>query len=167
MGRNSLLLLNVPPNTEGLVSEPDVRAMAGFRERLAAIFKTDLAAGKPATASNTRASDRHVRPATGRRRQAGDLLGHRRRRDGRLARNRPGQADGVHDRPARRAHRAGPARRGVPDRIPRRREWKTIVRGTTIGRKKLDRFAPVTARRVRLVIDKSLECPLVKTFGLY
>ena len=121
VGRNSLLLLNLPPNTDGLVSEPDVRAMAGFRERLEAIFKTDLAAGKPATASNTRDGDAAFGPqqavdgkpetywATDDDATAGwleiDL----------------GKPTEFNDRPARGAHHAGPARRGVPSRIPRRR----------------------------------------------
>jgi alpha-L-fucosidase len=167
VGRNSLLLLNLPPNTEGLVSEPDVRAMAGFRERLAAIFKTDLAAGKPATASNTRDGDAAFGPqaavdgkpetywATDNDARSGWLE---------IDLGKPTALTIARlEEPITLGQRIAAYRIEYLDG----NEWKTIVRGTTIGRKKLDRFAPVTARRVRLVIDKSLECPLVKTFGLY
>ncbi|HEX2973163.1 MAG TPA: discoidin domain-containing protein, partial [Tepidisphaeraceae bacterium] len=47
------------------------------------------------------------------------------------------------------------------------RAWQTASKGTTIGHKKLDRFEPVTAQRVRLVVDKALACPTISTFGLY
>ncbi|HEX2973228.1 MAG TPA: alpha-L-fucosidase [Tepidisphaeraceae bacterium] len=62
VGRNSLLLLNVPPNTDGLVSDADVKRLAEFRARLDEIFKTDLAAGQKATASNTRQNDAAFSP---------------------------------------------------------------------------------------------------------
>ena len=45
--------------------------------------------------------------------------------------------------------------------------WKSIVHGTTIGHKKLDRFSEVTARKVRLVIAQSRMAPHIRTFGLY
>jgi alpha-L-fucosidase len=33
-------------------------------------------------------------------------------------------------------------------------EWQPLSRGTTIGYAKLDRFAPTTVRRVRVVVDE-------------
>ncbi len=44
VGRNSLLLLNVPPNREGLLSEPDLASLRAFRGILNETFKTNLAA---------------------------------------------------------------------------------------------------------------------------
>ena len=46
VGRNSLLLLNVPPNRQGLISEPDVKSLYDFRNILNETFKTNLAKGK-------------------------------------------------------------------------------------------------------------------------
>ena len=46
-------------------------------------------------------------------------------------------------------------------------EWRTLVQGTTIGRKKLDRMRPVTADRVRLTLEKALAPPMVTALGLY
>jgi len=44
VGRNSKLLLNVPPAPSGLLHDTDVARLAGMRERLGAIFSEDLAA---------------------------------------------------------------------------------------------------------------------------
>jgi alpha-L-fucosidase len=46
VGRNSLLLLNIPPNRQGLFSEPDVTSLHDFRRILNETFKTNLAQGK-------------------------------------------------------------------------------------------------------------------------
>lgn len=42
VGRNSLLLLNVPPNREGLLSDADVQSLRTFRQILDETFKTNL-----------------------------------------------------------------------------------------------------------------------------
>ena len=47
VGRNSKLLLNVPPTRDGLLHETDAARLAGMRERLRALFRDDLAAGRP------------------------------------------------------------------------------------------------------------------------
>ena len=47
VGRNSLLLLNVPPNREGLLSEPDVASLRDFRRILTETFQTNLVAKNP------------------------------------------------------------------------------------------------------------------------
>jgi alpha-L-fucosidase len=45
VGRNSKLLLNVPPTRDGLLHERDVASLRGMRARLDAMLATDLAAG--------------------------------------------------------------------------------------------------------------------------
>jgi alpha-L-fucosidase len=46
VGRNSLLLLNIPPNRKGLFSENDVKSLTDFHSILSETFKTNLAKGK-------------------------------------------------------------------------------------------------------------------------
>ncbi len=46
VGRNSLLLLNVPPNKDGLIEEKDIVSLKGFRRILNETFKHNLAKGK-------------------------------------------------------------------------------------------------------------------------
>jgi alpha-L-fucosidase len=43
VGRNSLLLLNIPPNNEGLFEETDIRSIKAFRAILDETFKNNLA----------------------------------------------------------------------------------------------------------------------------
>jgi alpha-L-fucosidase len=44
--RNSKLLLNVPPTRDGVLHETDAARLAGFHDRLRALFSEDLAAGR-------------------------------------------------------------------------------------------------------------------------
>ncbi len=46
VGRNSLLLLNVPPNKDGLIEEKDIASLKGFRKILDETFKNNLAVNK-------------------------------------------------------------------------------------------------------------------------
>ena len=54
VGRGANLLLNVPPNRRGLLSQEDVNSLAGFHQRLQKIFQNNLAAGARLRASNVR-----------------------------------------------------------------------------------------------------------------
>ncbi|MGC9328333.1 MAG: discoidin domain-containing protein, partial [Candidatus Hinthialibacter sp.] len=47
------------------------------------------------------------------------------------------------------------------------KEWTQVAEGTTIGYKKINRFPPVIASKVRLNIKKSRECPVIESFELY
>ena len=64
VGRNAGLLLNVPPTTSGLFQEADVRALAGFGERLRRQFAIDLATSAVARSSGaparTHGADRAI-----------------------------------------------------------------------------------------------------------
>lgn len=54
VGRNCVLLLNVPPNTTGLVSETDVRRLKEFRTAINTIFSRNLAENCSIKASSQR-----------------------------------------------------------------------------------------------------------------
>lgn len=43
IGRNCVLLLNVPPNTQGLISNSDVQRLKEFTSAIDTIFSTNLA----------------------------------------------------------------------------------------------------------------------------
>jgi alpha-L-fucosidase len=47
------------------------------------------------------------------------------------------------------------------------RDWRAISHGSTIGYTKLDRFEPVTVRRVRLAIEDAHGMPEDVTIKLY
>lgn len=54
VGHNSLLLLNVPPDTRGLINESDQVRLKEFRQALDEIFSTDYADGAAIEASHVR-----------------------------------------------------------------------------------------------------------------
>jgi alpha-L-fucosidase len=133
VGRNSKLLLNVPPTREGLLHATDVARLAGMRTTLDGLFARDLAAGHRMTWKVS------GRTATG------ELdLGH-------------ATSIGIVDLAEDITHGQVVARYAVESSDGG--SWRTISRGTTIGYRKLDRFAPVTARHIRLRIDDAADKP--------
>jgi alpha-L-fucosidase len=142
VGRNSKLLLNVPPTTHGLLHDTDVANLAGMRHRLGALFATDVA-------SRARVAWRASGPRNGT--VEIDLgrstsLGVARLEEG-IER---GQIVARYTLQAQ-----------VGD------SWRELASGTTIGYCKLDRFEPVTTRRVRLTIIEALGTPRPVRTKLY
>ncbi|NNC25074.1 glycoside hydrolase family 29, partial [Salinisphaera sp. USBA-960] len=45
--------------------------------------------------------------------------------------------------------------------------WQTIAWGTTIGCKRLERFEPVRAQRLRLTIEHAYDLPRIATVAVY
>jgi alpha-L-fucosidase len=128
VGRNGKLLLNVPPTREGLLHATDVARLGLFRARLSSLFEHDLAQGARVASS-----------AIGRGKAAVELdLG--RAATIRVAR--------LEEDITRGQSVARYTLYGAVDR-----EWQVLSRGSTIGYTKLDRFAPVTVRRVRVAIE--------------
>ena len=52
VGRNSVLLLNVPPNAQGLLATPDVAAMDQTGAAIRAIYQSNVVAARPAFADS-------------------------------------------------------------------------------------------------------------------
>ena len=131
VGRNSKLLLNVPPTRAGLLHEMDVARLAGMRRQLETLFRDDVSGGVDAT--RRRGSDTEAvyelnlrQPATV---SIADL-----RED-----ITTGQ---VVSRYALEVATDASAR-----------EWQQLSVGTTIGYRKLDRFAPTRVHRLRLTVE--------------
>jgi len=166
VGRNCVLLLNVPPDRRGRLAETDVVRLRELRAALDEIFARDLAAGATARASGVWHDAERFAPG-----QAVDTsratywaasgadsawleldLGGQRTFD--VARL---------EEPIAQGQRIASYRLEIPEGGG----WRTVARGTTVGYRKLDRFDPVTARRVRLVIERARGVPLVASVGLH
>lgn len=142
VGRNSKLLLNVPPSRDGLIHDIDAARLREMAVQRDIVFRNDLAEHRRVSwrSSGERSAiaevdlDRVV-PAG-----IADL-----REDIRygqvVARYRLEGSDGG--------------------------EWKLLTRGTTIGYRKLDRFEPVLVRWVRFHIEDAVERPRPVSLGLY
>jgi alpha-L-fucosidase len=167
VGRNSMLLLNVAPDTRGKFSEESVARLHEFHAAFGKIFGTDLAMGKSVKASNTRGDD----PAFG-----------------------PGRAvdgktdtywatdDGMTnawlevDLGSPRAFNVVRTEEFIAlgQRVSKYKveaeiegQWKQIAGSTTIGYRKLDRFPKVTASKVRLTIEEARACLAIRSFGVH
>jgi len=167
VGRNCVLLLNVPPDRHGRLAGADVARLRELRAALDAIFASDVATGATARASGVWRDAERFGPA-----QAIDTS-----RATYWAASGAGEAAWLElDLGAPRSFDVARLEEPIAQgqRIASYRieileggGWRPIARGTTVGYRKLDRFGLVTAQRVRLVIEQARGVPLVASFGLY
>jgi len=143
VGRNSKLLLNVPPTRDGVLHATDVERLMGFAERRRALFAEDLAAGRRAAWRRT-----------------GD-------------RTAVAEVDLGRDVQVTVARLEEPIERGqmvaryMLSGAANGQRLSPLSRGTTIGYAKLDRLTPVTVRRVRLEIEDAVAPPERVVVRLY
>ena len=164
VGRNSNLLLNIPPDRRGRFHENDVARLLEFRAVLDETFKVNLAAGAKVTAEHTRDGFRPGSVTDGK----GDTYWT--------------TAEGVTTASLEidPGHPVTFDRAMVQEMITTGQrveqfklegqvdgDWKEIARATTIGYKRLLRFPLVTVSKVRLTILDSRDCPTIREFGLF
>jgi alpha-L-fucosidase len=136
VGRNSKLLLNVPPTRDGLLHDVDVSRLAGMRAALDRMRASDAAARK-------RLRWQHTGP-----RSAASTIDLGRETAVSIAELREDIA-----------HGQLVARYSLEGRRSSTAAWQPLSAGTTIGHCKLDRLGPVPVREVRLTIQDALSAP--------
>jgi alpha-L-fucosidase len=164
VGRNSVLLLNVPPNDQGLLAAPDVQRLQELRRYLDHAFAVDLARGKPALASSVDPRSRaagavdgqpstHWSPAEGEKSASLEVdLGQPAAFNVVMLQEQIAQGQRVEEYRVEAWTDSG---------------WRSIATGTTIGHKKLDRVPEVKASKVRLTLLRWQASPMIRAFGLY
>jgi alpha-L-fucosidase len=164
VGRNSALLLNVPPDTRGRIPDNDAASLLGMRKILEATFRTNLASGAAVKATSEARGhgpaalldgdkDTFWAPAEG---VESALI------------EMEFPAERTFDRAMLQEHiRTGQRLEGFVLEAWDGNAWKEFTRGTTVGYKRLLRFGPVTAKRVRLSIERSRTTLALSAFGLY
>jgi alpha-L-fucosidase len=167
VGRNGVLLLNLPPDRRGLIHERDVQSLKQFKSAIDATFKENLALGKMATMTVVDTSFRYAvnevtdgstgtywSPPLGAR--LGELiidLGQSVSFD-RIMLQEPiflGQHIKQFTIYCKEAHEP----------------WREIIAGTTIGYKRLLRFDKANARYIKIVIDAGEMRPALNEVGVY
>jgi alpha-L-fucosidase len=167
VGRNSTLLLNLPPDRRGLIHENDIAALQGFKAILDETFRTNLALGARVKATSQWDTDpcfapRNVTDADPNSywaARAGDTTGV-------VTITLP--ATRTFDRillqePIRLGQRI--ARFTVEARLGRK--WEPLATATTIGYKRLLRIEPVTTQTIRIKIEAANSTPALSHIGLY
>ena len=166
VGRNSLLLLNVPPDTTGRIHPVDSARLMEFRQRLDRVFGENLAEGARVRTSSS----------FGLRYRGGNML------DGRYDRfwaaaGRDTCATFELELPGERLFSILELKEYIPlgqrirsfvVEIPDGGgKWRTLAEGTTVGYRRLLRIPPVRARRLRVRILSSKASPVLCGVGLY
>ena len=139
VGRNSVLLLNIPPDREGLISDADIRSLRGWRRKMDSTFGVDLTAGAEVKWD----ADGKTIELKLEGEKTFDVLS---------LQEDIGQGQRV-ERWVFEVEHSG--------------EWVQVASGTTIGYKRLLRFAPVTAHRARVRILSSRLKPVVVPIRLH
>ena len=167
VGRSSNLLLNLPPDRRGLIHEIDVERLRGLRAWLDATFADDLARGARVSASATRGDDASF--AAGRVLD-GDPRTYWAAPDGTteaslvLELPRPARFDQVRLREAVELGQRVFAW-AIDAEVGGR--WRPLAQATTVGVRRIVRFEPVTASRVRVRIAGARACPAIAELSLF
>jgi alpha-L-fucosidase len=142
VGRNSVLLLNIPPDREGLISDADIRSLRGWRRKMDLTFGVDLTA-RALWRDSGMTTEIKFLGDDGEYAQTFDVL--------------------LLQEDIRQGQRVEQFVFEVKDHG----DWVRVASGTTIGYKRLLRFPPVTASRMRLRILSSRLEPVIAKIGLY
>jgi alpha-L-fucosidase len=165
VGRNSSLLLNVPPDRRGLLHENDVKSLLAFKELREKEFSTELAKGKKTVSSKDR----------GKGFKASNV--------------NDGNPETYWSTPDDIKSASLTIDLGTETEVNRillqeyiklgqrvqvfkvealvDGEWKHIIDGTTIGYKVIRKFPVVKTSQIKLTIIKSKACPVISNIELY
>jgi len=165
VGRNSNLLLNVPPDRRGLLHENDVKSLLAVRELLKREFETDLAKGKKVNATSIRGKGYEAsnindgNPETywtiNDSQTTGDLIIDL---DAEMEVNRIILQEYIKLGQRVQEFKVSAFING---------EWKTLINGTTIGYKVIRKFSAVKTSKIKMSISKSKTCPVISNIELY
>jgi len=167
VGRNSNLLLNVPPNRTGRIHKNDSTRLMEFRKALEETFDEDLTKGAKAKASHTRGNSSQY--------EASNML------------NDNYDSYWTTDDNITSAsieidldNNSSFNRILLQEYIPLGQRvasfnveawidesWQEIASATTIGYKRILRFPAVSAQKIRINIQNSLACPVINRVSLF
>lgn len=167
VGRGANLLLNVPPDRRGLIPDVDAARLREFHQRIADTYAHDLARDAKAQASTVRGNSEGFGAA---RATDEDATTYWATDDDvtsgtiELTWAHPVRFDRI---VLQEAIALGQRVEGWTAEVEQDGRWTSVVRGTTIGHKRIATFAPVSASRLRVRITKSRGCLTMSTIGVY
>ena len=155
VGRNAVLLLNVPPNNRGLISDSDIASLQAFRQWIDTLYENDLLNGaRPydMKASNAIDGDNSTSWSPGKKRVASFV---------------PAIAATFNTAMLQEDISKGQRVEKFIIEALVGEQWDTVAAGTTIGYKRFLRFPEVRADEVRLTIVSARARPYISTFSLF
>lgn len=167
VGRNAVLLINLPPDQQGLIHPTDVANLKELHQYLQKTYGNDLAQNASITASNTRENAEYFAPsnlldtiptnywAVDNGLQSADLV---------VDFGKPTTFNTVMlQEPIRFGQRIAK----FEVQIPEGEAWTTIAEGTTMGYKKLVPIPEQHTDKVKIRILESLDTPALSHIGVY
>ncbi|MDH5705351.1 MAG: alpha-L-fucosidase [Candidatus Aminicenantes bacterium] len=164
VGRNSLLLLNIPPDRRGLIHENDSKSLQGMRAILEATFQTNFSHLAKTTATSEQRNHEAVYAVD----QDKDTYWSSEDRAKSATLEFELKQEQAFNRALLQEYIQGGQR--VEEFLLQAwngSNWVTFAKGTTVGYKRLLRFPLVTAKKIRLIISKSRAAPTISEFGLF
>lgn len=165
VGRNSNLLLNVPPDRRGLLHENDVASLIAFKKMLDEEFKEDIGRGKRAESPDSRGRDYDAANvidgnpdtywATKDDATAGELI------------IDLGQETEVNRIVIQEYIEYGQRVQEFTVSALKSGEWEKLIDGTTIGYKVIRKFPVTKTSKIKVSINKAKACPLISNVELY
>ena len=160
VGYNSVLLLNIPPDRRGLLQENDVKAIKGLKELLDKMYAVNYA-------SNAKLSSDGINPKTITDHQMTTFWTTKEEKEAGTINITLPQIQKVDVLCLQENICIGQRIEKFHLEYKEGELWKIAGKGTTVGYKRLVRFAPVTAKEFRLVIEESRLNPTISELGLY
>ena len=165
VGRNSVLLLNIPPDRRGRIADADVARLREFGAFVRRLYDTNFVIDAAITASSRLDPSGHER----------HLMDNNLATCWMPAANQTtgslefdlGKAQTFNIARLQEDISRGERVQAYHVEILENNQWRKVADGQVIGYKQLRRFPAVTARRVRLVIDKASAPPALAEFGLH
>ena len=167
VGRNALLLLNLPPDKRGLIHENDVKALTDFKSIINESLASDLAKGQKASANNYRLNHSKFDPKNT---LDGDPTTYWATDDNIFPANLEIELNQgkTFDRiliqePIRLGQRISEFEVDVMGDTG----WNTIFKGTTIGYKRILRIPTVNTKKIRLKFTQANNIVAISNLELY
>jgi alpha-L-fucosidase len=165
VGRNSNLLLNVPPDRRGILNEKDVQSLMAFKELRDKEFATDLAKGKKIfstsargkmyTALNINDGNPETYWATSDYQTAGDII------------IDLGSETEVNRILIQEYIKLGQRIQEYKVSSFDKGKWKLLAEGTTIGNKVIRKFPVIKTSKIKITFSKSKACPVISNIELF
>jgi alpha-L-fucosidase len=155
VGRNAVLLLNVPPDNRGLITDGDIESLMGLKRWIDALYDRDLLNGaRPYGRGAANAIDGNNATSWSPRHK-------------RIASFVPSIPATFNVAMLQEDISRGQRVEKFFIEALSEQQWDTIATGTTIGYKRLIRFPEKKADEIRLTITSSRATPHISTFALY
>jgi len=167
VGRNSNLLLNVPPDRRGLIHQNDSARLMELRRIIDETFADNLAKGAKFTASHTRGQSSKF---GAKKLNDGKFDTYWTTDDNQLTASIEidlGKAQSFNRLMLQEYFPLGQRVKAFSVEYCDGGTWKPVDKQTTIGYKRILRFPMITTQKLRVNIEDALACPILNNIGIY